>query len=142
MRIKILLTLFLIFVSKVELTTHGESNSQIDVVIIVHKNRPKLSRTQIRLIFTGYLTTWPNGGKIRIIINRNTALKEKFLHEFLNMSTSQFNRLWEKKKIRDGISLPREGSSDVIKTLVASSPKYIGFIQGAELSSSFRVVAP
>ena len=119
-----------------------DSYSQMEVVVVVHKSRPTLSESQIRLIFTGYMTTWPNGDKIRVMINRDTSLKEKFFYKYLNISTTQFNSIWAKKKIRDGISPPREGSSDVIKTLVASSPKYIGFIQGSELNSSLKVAAP
>ncbi|MDY6935375.1 MAG: hypothetical protein SVZ03_14265 [Spirochaetota bacterium] len=141
MRIRLFLIMLLVIVYIVISLFPGNSETKDNVVVIVHKSRPKLTDNQIRLIFTGYMTTWPNGGKIRVMINRNDAIKEKFINNYLNMSVAKFNNLWTKKKIRDGVPPPREGSSDVISTLVSSSPKYIGFILESELISSVKVVA-
>ena len=115
-----------------------DSYAESDIIIIIHKSRPKLTATQIRRIFTGELTTWPNGGKIKVLINRNNIVKPQFFTKYLNMSITDFKNIWINKQIRDGVSLPREGSSEIIKKLIAGSPRYIGFIKRSELDPSVK----
>ncbi len=111
-----------------------------DITVVVHKSRPGLSEAQIRRIFMGDMTSWPNGGKIKALINRNESIGTNFLSQYLNMSKADFSNIWINKQIRDGVQLPKECSSAIIQKLIASSPRYIGFVKKSEVSSSVKVV--
>ncbi len=110
-----------------------------DVVVIVHKSRSSLSETQIRRIFIGDMTTWPNGGKIKVLINRKESISKEFFSKYLNMSAADFNNVWINKQIRSGVQLPKKCSSAITKKLVSSSPRYIGFVKKSEVKGSVKI---
>ncbi len=137
---KIFIVLILILLNMVawfpvENSAAGKNN----IVVIVHKSRPSLTEAQIRRIFIGDMTSWPNGGKIKILINRKESITKEFFSEYLNMSTADFNNVWINKQIRDGIQLPKECSSAITQKLIASSPRYIGFVKKGEVKTSVKV---
>ena len=135
----IILSLVIIFITSYKIAEPSFAQPS-DTVAITNNSRPKLSFTQLLLMFTGFKSKWPNGDKVKILINKNTTIKEKFFSEVLKMTPNKFYNVWQKKQSREGGTLPREMSSAKIKALVAGNPKYIGFILRSELDSSVNPV--
>ncbi len=140
MKIRLILIMLIVtIVSMGSWFSLENSNAGVnDVTVIEHKSRPGLSEAQIRRIFMGDMTTWPNGGKIKVLINRNESISTEFFSKYMNMSKADFTNIWIKKQIRDGVQLPKECSSAIIQKLVASSPRYIGFIKKSEVSPAVK----
>ncbi|MDY6933873.1 MAG: hypothetical protein SVZ03_06580 [Spirochaetota bacterium] len=138
---KLLLQSLLILYIITTFTNMGYTNAQAtDIVVIVNKSQPSLTQGQILMIFTGFKDRWPNGDRIKVLINRDSNIKEAFCSQKLNMTVNKLYNFWLKKQSRSGGSLPEELSSERIIQLVAGNPKYIGFIKRSELIASVREV--
>ena len=111
-----------------------------DTVTIANNSRPKLSYSQVLLMLTGFKSRWPNGDRVKVLLNKNGTIKEKFFSSVLNMNANKFYNIWMKKQSREGGALPPEYSSAKIKALVAGNSKYIGFILRSEADSSVKII--
>ena len=111
-----------------------------DVVVVVHKDRPKLTKAQIKRIFKGDVDRWPDGTAVKIFINADKSITEDFCNKYLKIKPSYFNSLWLKKEIRDGIPRPRKIPSNLILTMVSNSPIFIGYIRKSETKRDIVVL--
>jgi ABC-type phosphate transport system substrate-binding protein len=111
-----------------------------DAVVIVHSSRSNLSELEIKRIFTGDVTQWPDGTQIKVLINSNGSLYGSFCKKYLNMSPSSADQVWVKKQISSGAALPRKLSSAVMKTLVSNSNAFIGFVWKSEVDGSVKAL--
>ena len=139
---KILINIFFILLFIAGSFTIGsyEAPAQGDVVIIVHPSKPTLTASQIKRIFTGDVTSWPDGGSVTILLNRDNNITKNFCNKYLKISPSRLDDLWVKKSIRDGVPTPRKVGSNVITTMVSNSPKFIGYVSRAEAGSSVKII--
>jgi hypothetical protein len=110
-----------------------------EVVPIINKSRGKISTIDLKRIFTGDITHWPNGGSMRVLLNKDKNIYEAFAKNYLSMSMKRVENLWVLKKVRDGIIPPRKVSSVVIKSMVSRSSEFIGFIKRSELDQGVKV---
>jgi hypothetical protein len=110
-----------------------------DVVPIINKSRNKISAVDLKRIFTGDMTRWPNGDSLRVLLNKDKNIYEAFAKNYLGMSMKRVENLWVLKKIRDGIIPPRKVSSVVIKLMVSRSPEFIGFIKRSEVGEGMKI---
>ncbi|MDY6933612.1 MAG: hypothetical protein SVZ03_05225 [Spirochaetota bacterium] len=110
-----------------------------DVVVIINKTRGKLSKIQIKRIFTGRITRWPNGGgDIKILLNKDPKIAKRFCKKYLNLKPYELDDIWVKRSIRTGIPRPRKVNSVVITTMVTNSDVFIGVVLKAETNTSIK----
>ena len=117
-----------------------DAPAQGDVVVVVNTGKPNLSPAQIKRIFTGDVTNWPDGGEVKVLINSNSGITNQFCKKYLNMSASRLDDTWVKKSIRDGVPTPRKVASNVIVTMVSNSPKFIGYVLKSEAGSAVKAI--
>ncbi|MBN2159855.1 MAG: hypothetical protein JW807_10700 [Spirochaetes bacterium] len=132
----IALALFSLFVMENHFALRGQGD---EVVPIINKSRKSISAVELKRIFTGDMTNWPNGGSIRILMNKDKIVYEEFAKNYLGMSMKRVENLWVLKKVRDGIIPPRKVSSVVIKSMVSRSSDFIGFVRRSELDEDIKV---
>ena len=95
---KIILPSLLILYIITTFTNMGYTNAQAtDIVVIVNKSQPSLTQGQILMIFTGFKDRWPNGDRIKVLINRDSNIKEAFCFQKLNMTVNKLYNFWLKK---------------------------------------------
>ncbi|MDY6934767.1 MAG: substrate-binding domain-containing protein [Spirochaetota bacterium] len=117
-----------------------EVPAQDDVVVIANNSKGSLSASQIKRIFNGDVTNWPDGGAVKVLLNNNSGITEQFCSKYLNTTPSKLDSSWVKKSIRDGTPTPRKVASNVIVTMVSNSPKFIGFVKRSEAGSSVKII--
>ncbi|MDY6934763.1 MAG: hypothetical protein SVZ03_11170 [Spirochaetota bacterium] len=117
-----------------------EAPAQDDVVVIANNSKGSLNASQIKRIFNGDVTNWPDGGAVKVLLNSNPGITEQFCSKYLNTTPSKLDSSWVKKSIRDGTPTPRKVASNVIVTMVSNSPKFIGFVKRSEAGSSVKII--
>jgi len=113
--------------------------AQDDVVVVLHKSRTTLAKSEIQRIFKGIVSTFSDGERIQVMLNRDRSVVEKFCRKYLNMSADRLDQLWVKKSIRDGSQVPRKLPSNVIMTMIANSKVFIGIVKRSEVNSNVKI---
>ena len=80
----ILSSLLILNIITIYITMDYTNAQATDIVIIVNKSQPPLTQGQILMIFTGFKDRWPNGDRIKVLINRDVIIKEAFCSQKLN----------------------------------------------------------
>ncbi|MFC1670701.1 hypothetical protein ACFL20_09930 [Spirochaetota bacterium] len=111
-----------------------------DVVVIVNKSRGSLTSSNIKRIFSGKMTRWPGGGRIKVLLNRNSAIYNSFSRKYLRKSPTSVDNLWVKENIRTGVAIPRKVPSSVIKMMVSNSSAFIGFVKRSEAGTGVKII--
>ena len=110
-----------------------------DVVPIINPALPALNPVQVKWIFQGDMTYWPAGGQIRVLINNDEEIYEKFARKYMGVSARQVDTQWVYRQIRDGLIQPRKVSSVVIKMMVSRSKMFIGFIKRSQVDRTVKI---
>ncbi|MFC1670704.1 hypothetical protein ACFL20_09945 [Spirochaetota bacterium] len=137
--------IFIIIVLSVSIFLTGDDSGFIasasgDAVVVVNKSRGSLSRSNIKRIFTGKMTRWPGGGRIKVLLNRNSAIYNSFSRKYLRKSPTSVDNLWVKENIRSGVAIPRKVPSSVIKMMVSNSSAFIGFVKRSEAGNNVKII--
>lgn len=144
MKKKIILTLLIlslsIMVSDITFNNNAIAESD-DIVVIINKNRSSLTNSQVAKIFTAKMDRWPNGDRIKVLINKDQSIYESFCNKYLSgKSTKSIDSLWVKRQVRSGKAVPRKVTSTIIKMMISNSNLFIGFIKRSEGSDKFKVI--
>ncbi|MGV1100020.1 substrate-binding domain-containing protein [Thiovibrio sp. JS02] len=117
-------SLFLTLSLLLGLDNHAQS---ADFIIVVHReNRIKrMDREEIKQIFLGKKTSWPDGSPITIIMNTNDEIHEQFTRTVLQKSPMQLSVYWKKILYSGTGMLPLAVKDD------ESAKSYIGFHKNA-----------
>lgn len=89
-----------------------------------------INRQQLKSIYLGQKTVWPDGSIVTLVIYRTTdKLHKEFVEDMLGIYPYQFNRRWQKLAFSGfGIKpIVVESKSAMLET-VASTPGAIGYI--------------
>ncbi len=100
-----------------------------EVVCIINKSNPTLTKSQIKKIFRASTNRLPNGKKIKVLLNKNSSVYKAFCKKYMRMSVNSVNNKWVKKNIRDGVPVPRKVPSSVVLMMVKNSKGFIGFVE-------------
>lgn len=109
-----------------------------DVVVIVNSARPALSAGEIKLIFTGEMTRFADGTPVRVLLNSDTMVYEAFSAKYLGMNYRNVDATWLRIQVRDGVPTPRKVPGAMLKTFVANSPAFVGFIKKSEVDGTVK----
>ena len=91
----------------------------------------ELSADELKAIFNGGKTTWPNKTRIRVVVP-GAGPGNEALMSFLGKSSNQFKTSWKKLVFSGNGTLPETLADDAeVAAYVAKTPGAIGFIAAA-----------
>ena len=117
--------------------------AQAEVAVIVNPgNGASLSSEDVQRLFLGKLKSFPGGGEATPVNQKEgQPAREQFNQAVLNKSESQLKAYWSQLVFTGKGTPPKElDNDDAIKTLVASTPGAIGYIDAAKVDGSVKVV--
>jgi len=117
--------------------------SAADVVVIVAKNVPAnaLTRDEVKDIFLAKKTQWDNGAKINFVTLKDCETHRAFLKEYLQKSSSQFERYFRTLVFTGKGSLPKAfDSEEELAGYVASTDGAIGYVSSGTNTDSVKVI--
>lgn len=138
---KIVKIFIIILIASISIFAGDYTFAQGDnAVIIVNKNRVSFDKSLIKLIFTGDVTTWPDGNSVQVLFNSDKIIMEDFCLKYLGMNAKKLETIWVKKSVREGIMAPRSVASNVILTMISNSDKFIGFVKRSEAGDRVKII--
>ena len=117
--------------------------AQAEVAVIVNPgNGASLSSEDVQRLFLGKLKSFPGGVEATPVNQKEgQPAREQFNQAVLNKSESQLKAYWSQLVFTGKGTPPKElENDDAIKTLVASTPGAIGYIDAAKVDGSVKVV--
>jgi ABC-type phosphate transport system substrate-binding protein len=112
-----------------------------DYIIVVHRDNPvsRLSQEEVKRIFLGKLTTWPDATPITIVMNTNDEIHEKFTRNVLHKSSVQLSVYWRKIRYSGGGMLPLAVKDDeAAKSFIGYHKNAIGYISPDSLDRQVK----
>jgi len=117
--------------------------SAADVVVIANQNVPAnaLTRDEVKDIFLAKKTQWDNGAKINFVTLKKSQTHNDFLKEYLQKSSSQFERYFRTLVFTGKGSLPKAfDSEEALAGYVASRDGAIGYVSSRTDKGSAKVM--
>lgn len=111
------------------LTFSAETKAQVSV--IVNKSNPvsTLTNSDLKGIFAGEITKFPNGTNITIVTYKSDNATRKKFYDALGKKYSECQASILKRMMNDGLKPPATFESDEdVATFVAKTPGAIGFV--------------
>jgi len=113
-------------------------------IIIAHPNVivDTLSDNDIKNIFLGKKTYWPNGERIIVVIQKQSIVHENFLNNYINMTSIAFRNYW-RKRVFSGIGLPPESfdSDHEIIQYISKVPGSISYINNNLTNNTIKILS-
>lgn len=100
-------------------------------VLIVHPDVPvdSLERREIRDIFLGETSRWPNQERITFVTLKTRQVHETFLSEYVGRTSSQYDIYWKKKVFSGQGRMPKSmDSPEAVIEFVASTRGAVGYL--------------
>ncbi|MBU0965542.1 MAG: substrate-binding domain-containing protein [Proteobacteria bacterium] len=114
-----------------------------DFAVVVNKENPVeiLDRDEVKKIFLGRKTFWPNGQGIDVVLQEEGEVHQSFVLEILHKSPRQFQMYW-KLALFSGTGIPPKQQSDdqAVKAAVSADPKMIGYIDIRQLDDTIKKI--
>ncbi len=112
-----------------------------DFIVVVHAENTLswITEQNVKQIFLGKKTTWPNDRTIDIIIQEDTDAHAGFTQEVLGKTSQQFMIYWKKMLFTGKGLLPRSVKTDAeVKAFVSSNPDAIGYLSPDALDNTVK----
>ena len=115
------------------------------LAIIVNKSNPvdNLSFMELRRIFLGQRSRWPNGHRIAVVmLERGEPERETVLREVYRMKENDYTRHLLKGLFTGDVFVPPKTLSSplVVRKFVFNAPGAIGYLRASDVDSSVKVV--
>ena len=118
------------------------------LVMIANKNNAsvsKMNKSDAKRLLLGETTSWPNGGKVLIILRTlGSGDRAAVLQRICGMSEAEYTRhnlqaTFMGETVASVIEAP---SANAIKSFVKSNPGALGFLHASEVDDSVKAVWP
>jgi len=112
-------------------------------VVIVSAKNPisKLSKEQVSQIFLGQAKTFYTGGQAEPLdLPDGTETRNAFYQKTVNKPAAQMKAFWAKMEFSGNAHAPKALSAAEVVKLVASNPKYIGYVDLSAVTPDVKVV--
>lgn len=101
--------------------------------VIVHPDNPTptLTAKDLKMIFLGDQTTWPDGQPLKVAALKNGEMHKEFLKDMVKLSPMKFAMHWKQKIFTGsatGCHINFFKSEDKVKEYVKANPTAIGYI--------------
>jgi len=123
-------------------TTLGQANAALSVVVAAGSGIPEMSQTEVRAIFLGKSKNFANGASASPAYQDEGSSKyAEFGDKVLRKSAAQLTQYWARLVFSGKGSPPRSAADDgAVKAFVTSTKGGIGYIDSASVDSSVKVV--
>lgn len=123
---------------------HGAGGEE-SLAIIVNPSNPveNCSFDELRKIFLGEKSHWPNGRRITLVMLDPAQPERKVvLREIYNMSEKDLNNHFIQGVFAGGVLAPPKtlGSAAEVRRFVFNVPGAIGYIKGADVDPSVKIL--
>lgn len=123
---------------------HGASGEQ-SLAIIVNPSNPveNCSFDDLRKIFLGEKSHWPNGRRITLVMLDPAQPERKVvLREIYNMSEKDLNNHFIQGVFAGGVMAPPKtlGSAAEVRKFVFNVPGAIGYVKGTDVDPSVKIL--
>lgn len=113
-------------------------------IIIAHPKvaLDSLSSNELKNIFLGKKTYWPNGERIVVVMQKSGIVHDNFLNEHIDMTAIAFRNYW-RKRVFSGVGLPPESfdsDSDIVR-YVAAMPGAISYIANNSAYKNVKILS-
>ncbi|MGI9213220.1 MAG: phosphate ABC transporter substrate-binding protein [Methylococcaceae bacterium] len=118
--------------------------TRAEIVVIVNARSPvaQLDKSQVSDIFLGKAATFPDGSQVVPLDQDNTSgLHDEFHDKVTGKTGAQLRAYWSRLVFTGKATPPREipGSRE-IRTLIATNPNMIGYVDKGAVDTSVKVV--
>ncbi len=112
------------------------------VVIVNPLNHNQMNLEQIRNIFLGKTRSFPDGSTaIPVEISNQSSLRKDFEKVVLKKDDAQVRAYWAQMVFTGRATPPKTISSEAeLRTLIASNPNLVGYIDSGSADNSVKVV--
>lgn len=116
--------------------------AQAQISMIVSKaTAVKLTKSEIKEIYTGAKLKWPNGNKIQVVDQPDTATGKNFYALVIGKSFTQTRSQWTKLLLSGQANAPLRLPADkAVKKAVAGNPNAIGYIAAGALDDTVQEI--
>lgn len=117
-------------------------HAEAGVVVIGHANLGKLDARTMQKIYTGKVIE-VGGIKVIPVDITPCALRDRFLHSFLNQDNEKYTAYWTVRRyIGKGVP-PRElDNPKAVVEFVRSTPGAIGYVDDQDVTPDLNVISP
>lgn len=132
----------LVVASALALLLGGHAHAEIAVIAHPENSLASLSIDELKRIYLGKLTRFPNGQKIVPMDQQEgSAARSRLIGTALGMDPANYRAYWSKMMF-SGKGTPPDvlGSDTQIRAWVASNPAGLGYIDKKAVDSSVKVI--
>jgi ABC-type phosphate transport system substrate-binding protein len=118
------------------------SSAQADTVLVANPGLgiSSLPKSQVTRLFLGQTDALPNGGKVTPL-NVGGDSQDQFARQVLNKSPEQVEKYWARMVFTGKARPPREIRASDVKSVVASTPGAISYMDRAQVDGSVKVIS-
>ncbi|MFP4030999.1 MAG: hypothetical protein ACLFRG_03525 [Desulfococcaceae bacterium] len=112
-------------------------------ILIAHPDAPvdSLERREVRDIFLGEMSLWPNQERIAFATLKARQVHETFLGEYVGRTSSQYDIFWKKKVFSGQGRMPKSmDSPEAVIEFVANTPGAIGYLPSGTSPGNAKVI--
>jgi ABC-type phosphate transport system substrate-binding protein len=123
--------------------TVSAAPEEVDVVVNKANNVGATAREEVRRIFLGEKTSWPDGKHITILmLPRGQPERELVLREVYKMNEADYTRYFLQAAFTGRVeAAPKELSSAAeMKSRLAANPNAIGYLKKEDVDDSVKVL--
>jgi ABC-type phosphate transport system substrate-binding protein len=121
----------------------GAGPQEVDVVVNKANNIASFPREEVRRIFLGEKTFWPDGKRITVLmLSRGQPERELVLREVYKMNEADYTRYFLQAAFTGRVqAAPRELLSPAeMKSRLGANPNAIGYLKKGDVDDSFKVL--
>jgi hypothetical protein len=113
------------------------------VVVVSQQNSNMLQVSDVRKLYLGQITTFPNGEKAEpLMLVEGSAERHFFLQKILQTTESRYISIWAKLLFTGSGTPPTEFKNyHEIADYLLNNPMAIGYLPRSEMDQRFRIVA-
>jgi ABC-type phosphate transport system substrate-binding protein len=112
-----------------------------EVVVNNKVNVTSLSKDEVKAIFLGDKTTWPDGTPVKIVVLQEGPVHKAFLREVLGKTPTQFDNYWTKLVFTGRAGAPKSFSSmQQVIEFVAREAGAIGYVAPGRADQSLKTL--
>ncbi len=112
-------------------------------VLIVHPDIAvdALTRTEVKKIFLGNKSRWPDNQRIQFVTLKNGAAHDAFVREYVEKTPSQFTIYWKKMVFTGrGRIPPTLAGPEAVVDFVARTPGAVGYVPESTADETVKIV--
>ena len=117
---------------------------QAEVAVIAHPGigSESIDADTVQGFYLNKKRQWPDGTRVEISINGDTATHDAFLGAYVGKSSGSYSSYWKRLVFTGKASMPKEFTGDAaVVAFVAKTPGAIGYVDAASVGEGVKRLA-